>query len=40
MAKYFFPQTGRGRIDHVWLPVDRFDDRLGSNAIAALVVAG
>lgn len=29
-----------GTSDHVWLFVDRFDDRVGSDTIARLVVAG
>jgi hypothetical protein len=36
-----FPRVERrrGRIDHMWLSVDRFDDRPGSDTIARLVVA-
>ncbi len=33
-------KSGRGRIDHVRLFVDRLDGRLGRNPIARLVVAG
>jgi hypothetical protein len=33
-------KSRRDRIDHMRLPVDRFDDRFGSDKIARLVVGG